>query len=171
MKILETERLILRNWTLDDAPKLFEICSNAEVMKFIGTRKPHETIEQANEILRWATDYQKENNFCRWAVILKENQEIVGSCGFARPHGTTEIELGYFLARKFWGKGLATEAAGACLRYGFENLNFREIIAMTDLENVASQKVLEKIGFAQRGIETFNGDENLVYLAKNSVNI
>ena len=67
--------------------------------------------------------------------------------------------------------GLGTEATAACLKYGFENLNFREIIAMTDLENVASQKVLEKIGFAQRGIETFNGDETLVYLAKNSVNI
>jgi ribosomal-protein-alanine N-acetyltransferase len=124
MKILETERLILRNWTLDDAPKLFEICSNAEVMKFIGTRKPHETIEQANEILRWATDYQKENNFCRWAVILKENQEIVGSCGFARPHGTTEIELGYFLARKFWGKGLATGSGWSMPEIRFREFEF-----------------------------------------------
>ena len=171
MKILETERLILRVWTLDDAPKLFEICGDADVMKYLGTGKPYETIEQANEFLRWATDYQKENNFCRWAVILKKKQEIIGSCGFARPHRTTEIELGYLLARKFWGKGLATEAAGACLRYGFENLDFREIIAMTDLENVASQKILEKIGFAQRGIEPFNGEESLVYLAKNPKNI
>ena len=171
MEILETERLILRTWTLDDASKLFEICGDAEVMKYLGTGKPYETIEQANEFLRWATDYQKENNFCRWAVVLKENEEIVGSCGFARPHGTTEIELGYLLARNFWGKGLATEAAAASLQYGFENLDFREIIAMTDLKNVASQKVLEKIGFAQRGIEPFNGEENLVYLAKNPKNI
>lgn len=171
MKILETRRLILRTWRLNDAPELFEICADAEVMKYLGTGKPYETIEQANEFLRWAIDYQKENNFCRWAVILKENREIVGSCGFARPHGTTEIELGYLLARKFWAMGLATEAANASLKYGFENLNFREIIAMTDLENVASQKVLEKIGFAQRGIETFNGEENLVYLVKNPVNI
>ena len=102
---------------------------------------------------------------------MKDNRKIVGSCGFARPHGTTEIELGYLLARKFWRMGLGTEATASCLKYGFENLNFREIIAMTDLENVASQKVLEKIGFAQRGIETFNGEENLVYLAKNPVNI
>jgi len=170
MKILETERLMLRTWTLADAPELFEICADAEVMKYLGTGKPYETIEQANEFLRWATDYQKENNFCRWAVLLKESQEIVGSCGFARPHGTTEIELGYLLAQRFWGRGLGTEAT-ACLKYGFDNLNFREIIAMTDLENAASQKVLEKIGFAQRGIETFNGEENLVYLAKNPVNI
>jgi len=165
MTILETKRLILRTWTLDDAPDLFEICGDVEVMRYIGTGKPYETIGQADEFLRWATAYQKENGFCRWAVTLKENSEIIGSCGFARPHGTEEIELGYLLARKFWGKGLATEAAGACLNYGFGKLEFRETIALTDLENVASQRVLEKIGFVRRGIELFNGEENLVYLA------
>ncbi len=135
------------------------------MMKYLGTGKPYETIEQANEFTRWAIDYQKKNNFCRRAVLLKENREIIGSCGFARTHGTTEIELGYLLARNFRAKGFGAEAA-ACLKHGFENLNFREIIAMTNLENVASQKVLEKIGFAQRGVETFNGEENLVYLAR-----
>ncbi len=118
--------------------------------------------------MHWAVKYQKENGFCRWAVLKKETAEIVGSCGFARPHGTKEIELGYLLARKFWGAGLATEAAAACLKYGFEELKFKEVIAMTDLENVASQKVLEKIGFVKRGIESFNNEENLVYLAKKS---
>lgn len=167
IKILETERLILRTWTLDDAPKLFEICSNAEVMKYLGTGKPYETIEQAKDFLRWAEDYQKENGFCRWAVLLKENQEIIGSCGFARPHGTEEIELGYLLGKKFWGRGLATEATRACLQYGFEQLKFNETIAITDLENVASQKVLEKIGFTKRGIEKIGGEDNLIYIAKN----
>jgi RimJ/RimL family protein N-acetyltransferase len=57
MKILETERLVLRTWTLSDAPELFEICADAEVMKYIGMGKPYETIEQANEFLRWAIDY------------------------------------------------------------------------------------------------------------------
>jgi len=166
-EILETSRLILRAWTLEDAPKLFEICSDAKVMKYLGTGKPYETVEQADDFLHWAVKYQEENGFCRWAVLKKETKEIVGSCGFARPHGTEEIELGYLLARKFWGKGLATEAAAACLKYGFEELKFKEVIAMTDLENVASQKVLEKIGFMKRGIESFNNEETLVYLAKN----
>lgn len=165
-KILETERLILRTWSLDDAPELFEICSDAEVMKYLGAGKPYETVEQADDFLRWAENYQKENGFCRWAVLLKENGEIVGSCGFARPHGTEEIELGYLFARKLWGKGLATEAARACLRYGFERLKFNEVIAVTDLENTASQKVLEKIGFAKRGVERFGDEDNLIYLAK-----
>ena len=166
-EILETSRLILRTWALEDAPKLFEICSDAEVMKYLGTGKPYETIEQADDFLHWAVKYQKENGFCRLAVLKKETDEIVGSCGFARPHGTEEIELGYLLARKVWGEGLATEAATACLKYGFEELKFKEVIAMTDLENVASQKVLEKIGFVKRGVESFNNEETLVYLVKN----
>lgn len=166
-KILETERLILRTWAINDAQKLFEICGDADVMKYLGTGKPYETIEQADEFLRWAENYQTENGFCRWAVLLKENQEIIGSCGFARPHGTEEIELGYLLAKKFWGKGLATEAASACLHYGFERLRFNEVIAITDLENVTSQKVLEKIGFTKRGIEKIDCEDNVIYLAKN----
>ena len=170
MIILETERLILRTWTLDDAPRLFEICGDAEVMKYLGTGKPYKTVEQADEFLRWATEYQKENGFCRWAITLRENREIVGSCGFARPHGTEEIELGYLLAREFWGKGFATEAAAACLNHGFKKLEFREIIALTDLENIASHRVLEKIGFIQRGIEIFGGEENLVYSANRKSN-
>lgn len=167
-KILETERLILRAWTHDDAQRLFEICGDAEVMKYIGTRKPYKTIEQAREFLIWATDYQAENNFCRWAVLEKTSGEILGSCGFARPHGTVEIELGYLFDRKFWGKGFATEAAKNCLNYGFDELGFDEVIAITDLENVASQKVLEKIGFVQRGIEKIDDEDNLIYIIKNS---
>ncbi len=82
---------------------------------------------------------------------------------------TSEIELGYLLARKSWRKGFATEAASACLQLGFEKLGFREIIALTDLENTASQKVLEKTGFVKRGVEIYNDEENLVYLAKNNI--
>jgi len=164
--ILETERLIVREWTPDDAPALFEICRDAEVMRYIGTGKPYETPDEAEKFLAWAVAYQQENGFCRWAVIEKESGKITGSCGYAYPHDTPEVELGYLFARDVWGKGFATEAARAVLDYGFEKLAFREIIAITDLENTASQKVLEKIGFTRRGIEKISGDEALIYLAK-----
>ncbi|HEX9960992.1 MAG TPA: GNAT family N-acetyltransferase [Pyrinomonadaceae bacterium] len=164
--ILETDRLILREWTLGDAPELFEICRDAEVMFYIGTGKPYETIEEAEKFLRWAVEYQKANGFCRWAVVEKSSGKIVGSCGFAYPRGMPEPELGYLFGRGFWGKGFATEAARACLNYGFGKLDFREIIAITDLENTASRRVLEKIGFTRRGIEEIDGEDNLIYLAR-----
>ncbi|MDQ3181498.1 MAG: GNAT family N-acetyltransferase [Acidobacteriota bacterium] len=163
-KILETTHLILRTWTLSDAENLFNICRDDEVMKYIGTGKGYKTLKEAEDFLSWVTSYQAENGFCRWAIVEKSSGEIIGSCGFARPHETKEIELGYLLARKCWGKGFATEAAGACLQFGFEKLGFREIIAITDLENIASQKVLDKIGFARRGIEKIHGEDNLIYL-------
>jgi len=169
MKILETNRLILRTWTQTDADALFEIMRDARVMRYLADGKPF-TSEQTKDFLIWAENYQLENGFCRWKIIEKSSGEVVGSCGFARPHGTEEVELGYLLAQKHWGKGFATEAARAAMLYGFGKLNFREIIAMTDLENTASQKVLEKIGFARRGVEAYGGEETLVYLAKNPEN-
>jgi RimJ/RimL family protein N-acetyltransferase len=164
--MLETERLIVREWTLADAAALFEICRDAEVMRYIGTGKPYETLDEAEKFLDWAVAYQKEYGFCRWAVLEKSSGKIVGSCGYAYPHEMPEAELGYLFARDVWGKGFATETARACLDYGFEKLRFREIIAITDLENVVSQKVLEKIGFTQRGIEKIDGEDNLIYLAR-----
>jgi [ribosomal protein S5]-alanine N-acetyltransferase len=165
--ILETERLILREWTHDDAPALFEICRDADVMKYIGTGKPYREIAEAEKFLDWALAYQKENGFCRWAIIEKASGRVVGSCGFAYPHDTPEVELGYLFGRESWGEGFATEAARACLEYGFGKLNFREIIAVTDVENVASQRVLEKIGFARRGVEKIGGEDSLIYIAGN----
>lgn len=163
-KILETERLILQTWTMSDADALYEILRDAEVVRYIADGRPFSR-EKVREFLIWAKNYQRENGFCRWKVIEKQSGEIIGSCGFARPHGTTEIELGYLFAKKYWGRGLATEAARAATQYGFEKFGFPEIIALTDLENSASRKVLEKIGFVRRGVETFGGEESLVYLA------
>lgn len=158
-KILETGRLLLRTWTYADAEKLYEICRDPQVMYHIGDGKPFASIEHAHQFLNWAVSYQKKNGFCRWAVIEKTGQTIVGSCGFARlPAG--DIELGYLFAQEFWGKGFATEAARGCLGYGFKNLGFEKIVALTDLDHAASQKVLEKIGFTRRGIVRGKNDEN-----------
>ena len=166
-QILETKRLLLRKWTSADADALFEIMRDAEVVRYIADGKPF-TMEKVKEFLAWAESYERENGVCRWKVIEKSSGEIVGSCGFARPHDTEEIELGYLFAQRVWGQGYATEIAGATADYGFKKLGFREIIAMTDVENTASQKVLEKIGFRARGIEIFNGEESLVYIKKKS---
>lgn len=161
--------MILQVWTQADSDALFEIMRDARVMRYLADGKPFD-LEKVKDFLIWAENYQAENNFCRWKVIEKSSGEIIGSCGFARPHGTDEVELGYLFAQKHWGKGFATEAAEAAKLYGFGKLGFREIIAMTDLENTASQKVLEKIGFAKRGIESYGGEKILVYLATNPEN-
>jgi len=158
-KILETERLILRTWTYADDERLFEICSDAETMLHIGDRQPYESIEAAREFLNWAVPYQLKMGFCRWAVIEKQSGEIIGSCGFAF-RDMEEVEIGYLFAREVWGKGFATEAARACLKYGFDKIGFETIIGLTDLDHEKSQNVLRKIGFRERGVVR-NPDGNL----------
>ncbi len=165
--ILETERLRLRAWTHADAEALFAICRDAEVMRHIGTGAPHQNPDETRRFLAWAVAYQKERGFCRWAVVEKSSQTIIGSCGFVRIESLGEIELGYLFDRKAWGQGFATEAAGACLNYGFEKLKFSQVIALTSPEHSASQHVLEKIGFTRQGVKQVEGDEDMVYLAVN----
>ena len=164
--ILETERLVLQRWTSADCDALFEILSDARVARFIADGKPF-TREKTAEFLAWAEKYERENNFCRWKVIEKSSGNVIGSCGFANPAGSPEIELGFLFAPQSRGKGYATEIAAAATSYGFGKLGFRQIIAMTDLENAASHRVLEKIGFARRGVEIIGGVECLVFVKKN----
>jgi ribosomal-protein-alanine N-acetyltransferase len=166
-KILETERLILRKWTRADADALFAILRDAEVARFIADGKPF-TMEKVKDFLAWAEIHERANGFCRWKVIEKASGKTIGSCGFGRIEESGEIELGFLFAQNAWGKGFATEIAGACAGYGFKKFGFREIIAITDAENTASQKVLRKIGFRTRGTEIFDGVESLVYIKKKS---
>ena len=166
-EILQTNRLIIRTWTLDDVEALFEICRDAEVMLHIGMGKPYQIVDDAYSFLNWAVSYQEDNEFCRWAIMEKASQRIIGSCGFARLENGGEIELGYLIARQMWGKGYATEAAAACLKYGFEELGFSAVVALTDPEHAASQRIVEKLGFICRGIENDGGESNAVYVAVN----
>jgi ribosomal-protein-alanine N-acetyltransferase len=165
--ILETERLALRAWTSADALALFEICRDPEVMLHIGTREPYRSVEDARRFLVWAEGYQREHGFCRWAVVEKASGALIGSCGFMLIESLGEIELGYLFGRKAWRRGYATEAAGAALRYGFERLQFSHIIALTDPDHTASQRVLEKLGFISQGIREVDGDADMFYLAVN----
>lgn len=137
-------------------------------MRHIGTRQPYRSVDEAKAFLDWAVAYQNENGFCRWAVVAKPAGKIIGSCGFARQK-RGDIELGYLFARAVWGNGFATEAARACLEYGFAALGFTQIIALADIDHFASQKVLEKIGFRRRGVERYEGDEDMVFEIEKSV--
>ena len=165
--ILETERLALHRWTEADGEALAVILSDEEVVRHVDDGKPFSR-EKTMDFLRRMKAALEQNGFCRWKVVEKSSGETIGSCGFGRIAETGEIELGYLLRRSSWGSGYATEIAGAAALYGFENLGFREIIALTDLDNAASHKVLRKIGFAPRGVEIIGGEKNLVFVKKKS---
>ena len=142
---LQTPRLILRQITIDDAPLILELNSDPEIVKYVH-EPTLKTVEQAEEIITSIILPQYKNNLGRWAIITKDNNDFIGWCGLKYRPEMDEIDLGYRLVQKAWGKGFATEAAAKTLEYGFRTLNIKLITGRAHIENLASIKVLEKIG-------------------------
>ncbi len=149
---IETGRLRLRMFSLNDLRPLSLITKDPEVMRYIGAGKPISTEETRLNLAKLVETF-KRRGFGRWAVIHKTHNRLIGYCGFTVLDERAGVELAYLLARPFWGKGLATEAARACLRYGFDELHFDTITAITRPENTASQRVMKKVGmkYLRRG--------------------
>lgn len=164
--ILETERLALRTWSLADAADGFRIWSDPAVMRYISYGKP-QTLERTRQWLGRMIAHQQRYGFCYWAVVEKASHQLLGSCGMAHylDSGPT-IDFGYTLARSHWGRGLASEAAGAALRYAFEKLHLTELVASVDERNAASRRVLEKIGFVFERREQVETGVDFWYVAR-----
>jgi RimJ/RimL family protein N-acetyltransferase len=146
---LETERLALRRFTAEDAENLFELDSDPEVMRYLsgGEPTPRDMIEQ--KILpRFLASYERFPGYGTWAAALKSTGEFLGWFGF-RPAGEDSpdnISLGYRLQRSAWGKGYATEGSRALIRKGFAELGAARVYATTYEDNLASRRVMEKVG-------------------------
>ncbi len=143
--IFETPRLILRRFTEADAPLILQLNSDPEIIKYVH-ESLLETEEQARDTLVNITLPQYKNNLGRWAMHTKINNEFIGWCGLKYLPEYDEIDLGYRLLKKEWGKGYATEAARQTLEYGFNTLHLTLITGKVHTENFASIKILEKLG-------------------------
>jgi RimJ/RimL family protein N-acetyltransferase len=130
---------------LADTDRLYQTFSDPVTMQFWP--KPFDR-EGAESWVQRALSAYHELGFGRYAVILKASGEWIGDCGFMRTqvNGSQENDLGYIFDKKYWHRGLATEAAAACLRYGWKNLGMRRIVANMETKHLASKAVAEKIG-------------------------
>lgn len=181
---LETERLILRQFTESDANNLFELDSDREVIRFVnlGIIKGGDPIDTDYETIRnktlprWLEYYQKYEGYGFWAAMEKSSNEFIGWFQF-RPaldspfnvtsglYDNNDIELGYRLRKAFWGKGYATEGARALVLKGFSELGTQRVISSALAENRASSRVMEKAGlkFWQKYIHPEIEPEVVVY--------
>lgn len=150
--IFTTPRLYLRKFTVEDAPLILQLNSDPEVVKYVH-EPVIENISQAKEIIEKIILPQYQNNLGRWALYIRETNEFIGWCGLKHLTDKNEIDLGYRLQKKYWGKGYATEAALHTLKYAFQVLKLKEITGKAHAENTASLNILKKIGM------TFNADE------------
>jgi ribosomal-protein-alanine N-acetyltransferase len=147
--IIETERLILRKVTLDDANDLFAIRSDIRVVRYLGRDRNINIDETITNINLLEAMLNNEEGI-RWGITLKPSDKLIGSIGFWRlnkPHFRAEI--GYDLHPDFWNKGIMTEAIKLVSNFGFQKMNLHSIEANTDKDNIATQKVLVKNGFVK----------------------
>lgn len=150
---LETERLILRELLESDLEGMFELDSDPMVHKYLGN-KPISTKQEAAEAINFIQLQYKERGIGRFAAVEKSTGNFIGWSGLKLNKGPKEelngiqdfIDIGYRFIPKYWGKGYATESSIASLHYGFNTLNYSLICGAAELENKASNKILQKIG-------------------------
>ncbi len=143
--ILETERFLLRELHENDAESFYQLNSNPNVLQFTGDNA-FLSVDEARLFLQNYQEYKKYG-FGRWAIISKENHEFLGWCGLKFHPDTQEVDLGFRIFEKFWNQKIATEAAKACINYGFQVLNIHQIVGRAMIANKASISVLENCGF------------------------
>ena len=159
--MFETERLVLRPLDEGDVDAIFAMRSDAEVMRFI--REPQNRAESVNWVKLVSSRWTSDNvGFC--AVIEKQTNKFLGWCGLWRLKESGELEIGYAIAREFWGRGFATEAARFFLEYAFERLKPKKIVAVAEPENASSRRVMEKIGMKFVRLGEFYNRELVQYV-------
>lgn len=152
---IETQRLILRELSVEDAFDFFSYYSDREISKYLDWYGP-QSEEQAIKMIRYWEKQFQEGTFMRFGMASKTDNKIIGTIPINPVRGPFEwklpIVIGYELSRDYWNQGLMTEALKAVITYVFEGLNNHRIIAEVFPENLASLKVLEKLGFQKEGL-------------------
>lgn len=151
LPVLETDRLLLRKFTDDDVDAVFDYGRDPDVARFV-TWKPHVTHDDARVFVQAAMAHYAAGRIGPWAVVLKGEDRLIGSAGFVNwqpEHARAEV--GYALHQSYWGRGLATEALREIARFAFAVMQVNRLVALCDPENVASARVMEKVGMRYEG--------------------
>jgi RimJ/RimL family protein N-acetyltransferase len=153
MKVLETNRTILRCFSHEDSETVYDLNQDPEVMLFQGG--PQTRNRSDFELNEWIT-HQNRYGYSMWAVIHKESNEFVGTSGLYY-FENNEVDLGWRLHKNFWNQGIATELGKALISFGFQNLNLNFLVATSRLNNLVSRHVMQKIGMKYLKDIKYNG--------------
>lgn len=150
---IETERLVLRRFTMDDASSMFcNWASDMDVCKYMRWM-PHSEEEETKKVLgSWTASYDKMD-FYQWAITLKEKEEPIGAIGLLEVNENDLCgDFGYCISKKFWGQGITTEALKSILSFAFDSIGFNRIEAYHSINNPASGIVMQKAGMVFEGL-------------------
>ncbi|MFE6099341.1 GNAT family N-acetyltransferase [Streptomyces laurentii] len=149
MVLLETPRLVLRRWRADDVVPMAAVNADPEVMRWIGDGSVRDEQQTRRGIEAMEREWHRQG-FGLFAVEIRSTGELAGFTGLSVPDFMPEllpaVEIGWRLGRTYWGQGLATEAAAAALRFGFENCELGRIVSIVQLDNGASERIMTKLG-------------------------
>jgi ribosomal-protein-alanine N-acetyltransferase len=152
--VLRTERLTLDTWQSSDWTAFRPIAQDPEVMRYITGGTPWSE-EQIRRFVDRQVSLYAERGFCRWRLLDSASRELIGFCGVGYWGEGLEPEIGWWLARRYWGRGLATEAARCALRDIFERVGLDRVVSVARVGNTASRRIMEKLGLRQlREFET-----------------
>ncbi len=149
---LETERLILRKLTIDDAGDVHEYASSPEVTRYL-IWEPHDSIEDSRAFINSALARYQTGAVAPWGIELKSQRKIIGTCDYISWRAShARAEIGYALSQRFWGQGIMTEAVSKIIEYGFRVKDLNRIQAVCEIPNIGSARVLEKVGMTFEGV-------------------
>ncbi|MDR3644528.1 MAG: GNAT family N-acetyltransferase [Clostridia bacterium] len=168
MKVIETERLYLRELVIDDKKELERVLSDPESMKFSLNPFSEEKVESW---ISWNIENYRKYNHGLWAVILKEGNIFIGDCGITMQNigDETVPEIGFHIIKDYCNRGFATEAALACKEYAFDVLKYPKIFSYCTVRNIPSQKIAEKIGMQVYKYFEKYGEKQIVQVASNHI--
>lgn len=148
--MINTKRLLIREFTLSDAKFILELVNTDGWLKFIGDRNVHSIEDAENFIINGPLKSYETYGYGAWIIEDRENQTALGICGFFKRDYLDWPDLGFALLPSFYGKGYMVEAAQACMEYALTYYEYENIYGITSLENNASIRVLEKVGLKFR---------------------
>lgn len=164
MRVIQTERLALREFTPDDAAFVLALVNDPDWLRFIGDRGVHSLDDARGYIERGPMAMVAREGFGLWVVEPRGGGEPMGMCGLIRRQGLDDVDIGFAFLPAYRRRGYAREAAAATLRHARTVLELPRVVAITSPDNVPSQRLLESLGLAyQRRIELTKGDEVCLY--------
>lgn len=162
--VLETDRIVLRHLTLNDAPFIVELLNEPSFLRFIGDRGVRSQQDARQYLLKGPIASYRKHGFGLWLAFLKETGDAIGICGLLKRDALPHPDVGFAFLPAYWRQGYAFESASAVLKYGFESVGTRRILAITSLDNVASIAVLEKMGMKFEAMIRLDGESRDVRL-------
>lgn len=164
LKVLETDRLIVRWLSADDAEFILRLLNEPSWLRYIGN-KGVRTLEDARAyILNGPVEMYSRLGFGLYLVELKGKGRPIGMCGLIKRDSLEDVDIGFAFLPQYWGKGYAYEAASAVMAYGVDVLSLKRIVAITSVDNESSARLLEKLGLRFEGMIKLSNDAEEVRL-------